>query len=395
MNRFGHAMLAEFPLEPGTLYLNHGTVGVTPRVVMRARAAILDEIERHPSRFMIRELMNLGMAPPPKAPRLRAAADRVATFLGAHGDGLVFVDNASSGVNAVLRSFALAPGDEILIHDQAYGGIARAAAFIARERGAMLVTAALPWPAQSDGGFVDAIARAITPRTRLAIVDHVCSETALILPLAAIAAACRARGVPVLVDGAHAPGAIEVDIEALGVDWYAANLHKWAFAPRSCGVLWAAQERRRELHPAVISWGVTNDDWLQEFDWTGTRDPSPWLAAPAGLDFMHDVLGVGAMRAYNHRLAWDAAGYLAERWGRPWTTPESMVGCMVSVPLPERLGPPDAANATRLRDALFFGHAIEAPVIARAGGLWLRLSAQVYNETSDIERLATAIDALA
>ena len=148
--------------------------------------------------------------------------------------------------------------------------------------------------------YVRAFERAITPRTRLALLDHVASETALVLPLAEIAAACRARGVAVLVDGAHAPGAIEVDIAALGVDWYAANLHKWAFAPRSCGVLWAAPERRAGLHPAVISWGVTQADWLQEFDWTGTRDPSPWLAAPAGLDFMRDVLGVAAMRAHNH-----------------------------------------------------------------------------------------------
>ena len=210
-----------------------------------------------------------------------------------------------------------------------------------------------------------------------------------------MAVACRARGVPVLVDGAHAPGAIDVDIGALGVDWYVANLHKWAFAPRSCGVLWAAPDRRENLHPGVISWGIEHGDWLQEFDWTGTRDPSPWLAAPIGIDFMHDVLGLAAMRAHNHRLAWDGARMLAARWNRPWTTPEAMVGCMATVPLPERLGPADAATASRLRDALFHDHRIEIPVVARAGGLWLRLSAQVYNETSDVERLADAVDALA
>ncbi|MEO8836871.1 MAG: aminotransferase class V-fold PLP-dependent enzyme [Caldimonas sp.] len=390
---FGRAMLAHFPLAPGGVYLNHGTVGVTPLAVMCARSAILDEIERHPSRFMIRELMDLGMSAPPEAPRLRAAAARVAAFLGADGDGLVFVDNASAGVNAVLRS-VLRPGDEIVIHDQAYGGVARAVDFIARERGASVQTFALPWPARDPADFVRAVESAITPRTRLALLDHVCSETALILPLAEMAAACRARGVAVLVDGAHAPGAIDLDIASLGVDWYAANLHKWAVAPRSCGVLWAAPERRAGLHPGVISWGVTNDDWLQEFDWTGTRDPSPWLAAPAGLDFMRDVLGIEAMRAYNHRLAWQSAVRLAARWGRPWTTPESMIGCMASVPLPARFAPADAANASRLRDALLFEHGIEIPVIARGGALWLRLSAQVYNDESDVERLADAIDAL-
>jgi isopenicillin-N epimerase len=241
---------------------------------------------------------------------------------------------------------------------------------------------------------VRAVERAITPRTRLALLDHVTSETALVLPLAEMAAACRARGVAVLVDGAHAPGAIEVDIAALGVDWYVANLHKWAFAPRSCGVLWAAPERRAGLHPCVLSWDVTSGDWLQEFDWTGTRDPSPWLAAPAALAFMRDRLGTEAMRHHNHALAWESARMLAERWRRDWPTPESMVGCMVTVALPERVGPVDAISAQRLRDALLERHAIEVPVIARAGALWLRGSLQVYNEASDVERLAEAVESL-
>jgi isopenicillin-N epimerase len=400
--RFGRVMLEHFPLEPDGVYLNHGTVGVTPLAVMRARSAILEDIERHPARVMIRELMQLGTlmrdstraADGQEPPRLRAAAERVAAFLGADGEGLVFVDNASSGVNAVLRSVTLKQGDEILLSDQTYGGVARAAAFIARERGATISTLALPFPAADPAAFVGAVERGLTSRTRLAILDHVTSETALVLPLAEMAAACRARGVAVLVDGAHAPGAIDVNIEALGVDWYAANLHKWAFAPRSCGVLWAAPARRQHLHPAVISWGVTNDDWLQEFDWTGTRDPSPWLAAPAGLDFMRDVLGVPAMREHNHRLAWQSAQLLASRWGRPWTTPESMVGCMVTLPLPERFGAADATTAQRLRDALLFEHGIEAPVLARGDSLWLRLCLQVYNDESDIERLSRAVDAL-
>ena len=392
--RFGHRSLAEFPLEPGAVYLNHGTVGVTPIAVMRARCAILDEIERHPARFMIRELTSLGMSEAPAMPRLRAAAAQVARFLGADDDGLAFVDNATSGINAVLRSFALAPGDEILIHDHAYGGVARALAFIARERGATVVRVALPFPARDPADFVRAVEHAITPRTRLALLDHVTSETALVLPLAEMAAACRTRGVAVLVDGAHAPGAIDVDIAALGVDWYVANLHKWAFAPRSCGIVWAAPERRAGLHPCVLSWDVTSGDWLQEFDWTGTRDPSPWLAAPAALGFMCDVLGVEAMRRHNHALALESARMLAARWRRDWPTPESMVGCMVTVALPERVGPVDAISAQRLRDALLERHAIEVPVVARAGALWLRVSLQVYNEASDVERLADAVEAL-
>ena len=396
MATFGHAMLDAFPLERDGVYLNHGTVGVTPHVVMRERAAILDAIERHPARFVLRELMNLDAttaATATAAPRLRAAAASVARFVGCAEDGLVFVDNATSGIVAVLRSMPLEAGDEILVPDLAYGGVARAAAFIARERGAVVTRFTLPFPGCTVDGVLDALDTAIGPRTRVALLDHVTSESALVLPLAQMAAVCRERGVAVLVDGAHAPGAIPLHIESLGVDWYAANLHKWAFAPRACGVLWAAPERRAHLHPNVISWGVTNDDWLAEFDWTGTRDPSPWLAAPAGIAFM-EGLGIDAMRAWNHALAWQSARSLADRWGHPFDTPELMIGCMAAVPLPKRMGAADPRNAQRIRDALFFEHRIELPVLVHADRLWARLSIQVYNEASDVERLAAAVDAV-
>jgi isopenicillin-N epimerase len=395
---FGRAWLSEFPLSADDVYLNHGTVGVTPLAVMRARAAILEEIERHPARFMLRALMRLDAStaatPSDGVLRLRDAAARVAAFVGCSADGLVFVDNATSGICAVLRSLTLAPGDEILLPDHAYGGVARAAAFIARERGATVTTFSLPFPATSEAQMIEALDRAITPRTRVALLDHVTSETALVMPLAAMASLCRDRGVAVLVDGAHAPGAVALDIESLGVDWYAANLHKWAFAPRACGVLWAGPHRRSGLHPAVISWGVTKDDWLAEFDWTGTRDPSPWLAAPAGIDFMERRLGTAAMRAYNHRLAWQSATQLAERWNLPFPTPEAMIGCMASVRLPDRFGPADPATAQRVRDRLLFEHRVEVPVIARGDALWARLSIQVYNDESDVARFADAVDAL-
>jgi isopenicillin-N epimerase len=368
---------------------------------MRARPAIGAAIERHPARFMLRELMRLdastAASPGEATPRLRDAAARVAAFLRCDADGLVFVDNATSGIVAVLRSMPLSAGDEILLPDHAYGGVARAAAFIAKERGATVATFTLPFPDANPEATLAALVAAIGPRTRVALLDHVTSETALVLPLAAMAEACRARGVAVLVDGAHAPGAIDVDLAALadaGVDWYVANLHKWAFAPRATGILWAAPARRRGLHPAVLSWGVTNDDWLAEFDWTGTRDPSAWLAAPAGIDFMTDRLGVAAMRGYNHRLAWDAAHRLADRWGTSFRVPEAMIGCMAAVALPDRLAPATPVDAARIRDALLFEHRIEVPVLARDGALYVRVSIQVYNEAEDVERLADAIDAM-
>ncbi len=388
--RFGRAMLAHWYLDPQAVYLNHGTFGVAPRRVLEAQQALQRQIEAHPARFIARELMSLAPEPPQQPPRLRAAAAAVARFLGAQGDDLVFVDNASAGVNAVLRSLRFGPGDEIVLFDQAYGAVARAATYIARQTGATVVTVPLPFPLLRAEDALDALAAALTPRTRLAIIDHITSETALLLPLQQLAAQCRDRGVPVLADGAHAPGAIALDIPSLGVDWYAANLHKWAFAPRGCGVLWAAPQRREGLHPPIVSWGL-DVGWHQEFDWTGTRDPSPFLCAPEGIRFIDEVLGAQAMRDHNHALVWQAAEHLTRHWGTAWETPQALVGCMATLPLPQRLGQA-ADEAWRLREWLLREHQIEVGVSARDGRLWVRVSAQVYNEMDDIERLAAAVD---
>jgi isopenicillin-N epimerase len=394
-------MLAHWWLAPDIVYLNHGTVGATPRVVLERQQALQREIERQPARFLTRELMRWTADDPTgvtvtaiRKPLLRAAADEVGTFLGVRGEDLVFVANASDGINAVLRSVRLEPGDEIVLLDQAYGAVARTAAHVAAAAGARVVTVATPFPVDGDAtdAFVEAVAAALTPRTRIAVLDHIVSETALVLPVAAMAERCHARGVPVLVDGAHAPAAIELDIAALGVDWYVGNLHKWAFAPRPCGVLWAAPERQQALHPTVISWGLGNG-LAQEFDWPGTPDPTPALAAPAGLAFMREKLGVEAMRRWNHDLVWRAAHELAARWGQRWAAPEAMVGCMATVPLPERLQSLGPEAAPRLKDWLLYERRIEAQVLALRGRLVVRLAAQVYNDERDYESLAEGIDA--
>jgi isopenicillin-N epimerase len=394
-------MLAHWWLAPDIVYLNHGTVGATPRVVLERQQALQREIERQPARFLTRELMRWTADGTPgdtvtaiRKPLLRAAADEVGAFLGARGEDLAFVANASAGINAVLRSLRLEPGDEIVLLDHAYGAVAKTAAHVAATAGARIVTVATPFPVEGDptDAFVDAVARALGPRTRIAVIDHIVSETALVLPVAAIAQRCRAHGVPVLVDGAHAPAAIELDIASLGVDWYVGNLHKWAFAPRPCGVLWAAPERQPGLHPTVISWGLGNG-LAQEFDWPGTPDPTPALAAPAGLAFMREVLGVEAMRRWNHDLVWRAAHELAARWGQRWAPPEAMVGCMATVPLPERLQLLGPEAAPRLKDWLLYERRIEAQVLALRGRVHVRLAAEVYNDERDYEALAESIDA--
>ncbi len=385
---FGRDWLKEWLLDPAGTYLNHGTVGATPRRVLEVQKAILDETERHPSRFVLRELTahapGLWRRP---VPRLREAAAVVASFVGARADDVVFVDNATTGANAVLRSFPLEPGDEVLVTDLGYGGITRAAQFAARARGAAVTTVEMPYPFTAPG-LVAACAAAAGPRTRLAVIDHVAADSAVVMPLAEIAAALRAKGVAVLADGAHAPGSVALDIPALGVDWYVANLHKWAWAPRSSGILWAPERRQAGLHPAVISWGL-DEGFTHEFDLVGTRDASAHLAAPAALALLAEW-GGDDIRRYNHHLATTGAQRLAERWGTTVTTPSALSGSMATVMLPA------AAATTRheamaLRDLLLFEHGIEVHVSTYRDRGHVRISAQIYNDMSDVDRLAVAV----
>lgn len=386
---FGHDMRAHWPLDPDITYLNHGTVGVTPRVVLAAQQAIRDEIERQPARFILRELAAVTPVRSGRVrPRLREAADVVAAELGARGDDLVFVDNTTTGINAVLQSFPFREGDEILVTDHGYGGVTMAARYAARLRGAVVRTVEMPFPVRSPAEIAAACERAVGPRTRLAIVDHIAARSALVFPLADIAARLKARGVAVLADGAHAPGAIALDLPALGVDWYVGNLHKWLWVPRSSGILWAAPERQRDLHPLVISWGL-DQGFTAEFDAPGTRDPSAHLAAPAAIAFMRQ-LGVDAVRSYNHGLAVEGGRRLAAAFGTSFDVPETMVATMATVMLPAALGR-TADEAAAVRDRLLFDEHIEAPVHAFRDRLWVRVSAQIYNEMSDIDRLAEAV----
>jgi isopenicillin-N epimerase len=312
--------------------------------------------------------------------------------LGARGDDLAWVDNATTGVNAVLRSFDWRAGDEVLVTDHGYGAFTLAARAITQRHGAVVREVALPQPATRPGPIADAIVAAVGPRTRMVIVDHVTSPSALILPIAEIVSRCRAKGVAVFVDGAHVPGALALDIASIGADWYTGNLHKWALAPRSCGILWAPPHRQQDLHPPVISWNLGRGFAL-EFDLQGTRDPSPWLAAPEGFRFL-ESLGIDEVRARNHALAWHAAHLVANAVGTRFEVEEAMVGCMTTLPLPASFGS-TPEDADRLRDTLLFAHRFEVPVISLKGELGLRLCAQVYNEESEYVRLGEVLRKLA
>ncbi|MGE3507654.1 MAG: aminotransferase class V-fold PLP-dependent enzyme [Vicinamibacterales bacterium] len=388
MSAYGRTMLRHWPLDPAGAYLNHGTVGATPVPVLAAQQRLRDEMERAPARFVLREVSGVHPAPWRSESRLREAIRPVAAFVNAEPSDLVFVTNVTTGMNAVLQSVQLVTGDEILITALAYGAVTLAARAAAHRRGATVRTIAPAFPPRSSGEIVGAVRDALQARTRLVVIDHVTAMTALVLPVAEIAAICRVRGVPVLVDGAHAPGSVDVDITALGVDYYAANLHKWALAPRSCGILWARPDRQDNLHHPIVSWGH-GKGFLAEFEDHATYDPTCALAAPAGLALLQEW-GWPAAREYMHALARDAARHLTDRWGTAIATPDSMIGAMVTVPLPARAGATDA-DATRLRLALLEEERIEVQMHAWQGGLWARVSCQIYNELADVERLADAV----
>ena len=387
LTAFGHAIRDEWPLEAGAVYLNHGTVGVVPRRILDQQEKIRREIEAHPSRFLLRELTPLLSGPEPG--RLRSAAAEVAAFLGARGEDLVFIDNATTAVNAILQSARIGSGEAILVTETTYFGVRQAVSWAARQWGAEIRVATLPLPLEDAADAVAAVEAALTPDVRLAVLDHVVSDTGIVLPVAELSARCREHGVRVLIDGAHAPGQLPLDIPSTGAHWYVGNLHKWAFAPRSCGFLWADPQVQQDTHPLVASWGYDRG-FTAEFDWPGTRDPSAFLTAPIALRFL-ESLGLDRVRGYNHDLLWQGVELLRRHGCGRTAAPETLSGSMIAIELPALLKATET-SATALRDWLLECHAIEIPISAWDGRLWARLAVQVYNELADFELLASAID---
>ncbi len=377
-NEFGRAARRHWWLDPDCIFLNHGSFGATPREVLAAQDEWRLRMERQPLQFLAKTL--------PGA--LRAAADELAASIGANGADLVFLENATAGVNTVLRSLAWRAGDEIVFTSHGYGAVNKAIRFTAERHGARPVEAVVPFPIESEQQVITAVESALSSRTRLAVLDHVTSCSALVLPVARLVELCRARGVPVLIDGAHAPGMLPLDLEALGADYYSGNCHKWLCAPKGCAFLWAAPERQADLHPLVISWGWP-EGFQAEFAWTGTRDPSPWLAVTAALAFLRRVAWAHRWDHNDSLAAW-AARLLEEAWGAAPSAPAGMRASMATVAVPGNW-PASKAMADRLHDDLLQRFGIEVPVMDFAGRLWIRVCAQVYNEPWEYERLAEAV----
>jgi isopenicillin-N epimerase len=365
-------------------YLNHGGFGATPRSVLDEKKRILDEIEKNPMDFLAHKIKL----------KWHQVAEKIASRFSCQPNSVAIVDNATDGVEAILHSLSLTAADEILITSMTYGAVAMAAQHIAAKQGAKVTVAELRFPDPELEQCIAAVAQTITPGTKIAIFDHITSATALVMPLREMIDACRARGVPVLVDGAHAPGQIALDIPALKADWYVGNLHKWYFVPRGCGFLWAAPGRASGLMPNVLSWEI-NQPFPSNFAWTGTRDPSNWLTIPAAFDFM-DRMGESAVREHNHQLLRNAVALLADMWKFRVSTPDAMTAAMALVPTPDGLPYPatDEGRGRLEADLKDKFDIVLNPAFAHAGRIWLRITAQIYNDLGDYEKLGKNVPAL-
>jgi isopenicillin-N epimerase len=370
----GSAIRHEWRLDPDFLTINHGSYGATPLKVQASQDEWRRRMEAQPTRFFGREM--------PAA--LRDAASTLARFLGVAAEEVAFVPNATTACNAVLRSQTLAPGDEILHVSHVYNAVRNTIAYVAERAGAKVVVADVPFPRPTSAAVLENIERAITPRTKIAVIDHITSPSGLVLPIADIVRLCRAASVPILVDGAHGPGQVGLDLAALGADWYTGNCHKWLSAPKGSAFLYARADRRAGLHPVTISHGY-REGFTAEFDWPGTVDPTAYLAVPAAIDFLAE-LGGKALMARNRQLAAEAANLLATGLRTEVGALPEMAGAMGSVRLPLDL-PGKRSEALKVRRALQDA-GVDAPVHPLADGLWLRLSAYAYNELSDYQRLA-------
>ena len=382
---------ALWPLDRSVAFLNHGSYGACPAEVLRHQAELRAEMEAEPVRFLGRELDD----------RLDAARARLGAFVGADPDDLAFVSNATGGVNAVLRSLRLAPGDELLTTDHAYQACRNTLDFVAERTGARVVTVTLPFPVTSPQAIVDTVLAGVTPRTRLALLDHITSPTALILPLERIVAALAARGIDAVVDGAHAPGMVPLDLRALGAAYYSGNCHKWLCTPKGSAFLWVRRDRQADVHPLTISHGAKGERpgrsrFRLEFDWTGTQDPTAWLTVPMAIDYLAGLVPGGwpALMARNRALALEARRLLCETVGTAPACPDEMIGSIASVILPDNR---TVETGWRVRDPiqgrLFEAWGIEVPIMRWPAPpkRMIRVSAQLYNHLPQYVRLAEAL----
>jgi isopenicillin-N epimerase len=362
----------DFLLDPAVAFLNHGSFGACPRPVFESYQAHQRDLEWEPIDFLDRRLPDL----------LAAARTELARYLNAPPADLAFVTNATVGVNLAARSLELRPGDEVLTTDLEYGACDLAWEWLCRRTGAEYVRAPIPLPLATGSELVEALFAHATERTRVLYLSHVTSSTALVLPVAEIVARARELGLVTIVDGAHAPAHVPVDIAALGADFTSGNTHKWLMAPKGAGFLHVRPEHQERVDAAIVSWGYAEGRGFQErIEMQGTRDPAAWLAVPAAIRYQAER-DWDAVRERCRALTREARVELVDLLDTEPLAPEDMLGQMASARLPH----PDLG----LRDRLFANHRVEIPVAGPNHDL-LRISIAAYTTREEIDRLLAAL----
>lgn len=382
---------AHWGLAPGVVFLNHGSFGACPRPVLELQAELRRQMEAEPVQFLWRRYEE----------RLEPARKTLARFVGARPRDVVFVTNATTAVNAVAGSIALRRGDEILTTNLDYNACRNALTIAAARKGARVSVAAVPFPLESPDEVVDAVLRSVTRRTRLAMVDHITSNTALVLPVERLVRELEGRGIPVLVDGAHAPGMLPLDLETLGASYYTGNLHKWVCAPKGAAFLWTRPDRQAELHPAIVSHGHNTPRpgyaaYQDRFDWAGTFDPTAWFCVGEAIRWLGGLLpgGWDAVYAHNRALAVAARRRLCAELDLPVPCPEAMLGAMATLELPAKFqGRRKTQKIDPEQQRLYDRFRIELPLV-RFGSperRYFRVCAHVYNHLEEYAYLARAL----
>lgn len=370
-------------LDPNVAFLNHGSFGACPIAVLRVQEEFRNRLERQPLRFLGREFEGL----------LDRARDGLAEFVGASSEELVFVPNATTGVNAVLRSLTFSPTDELLTTSQEYNACRNALDFVAARCGAKVVVADIPFPIASPSQVIEAVLAKVTERTRLALIDHVVSQTGLVFPIAQIVQALSNLGIDTLIDGAHAPGMVDLNLTTLGATYYASTCHKWICAPKGAAFLYVKKEKQAEIRPLTISHGANSprrdrSKFHLEFDWMGTDDPTAYLTVPSAIAYMGSLLpgGWDEIRAKNRDKAISARKQLCEMLNVAPPCPEEMIGALATIPLPN-------GSYVELQDALLEKFNIEVPIVPfpQAPRRLVRISAQLYNTPEQYEYLGNSL----
>ena len=385
-----------FPLDQKTVFLNHGSFGCCPLAVLDHQHELRMQLERQPVKFYQREF----------EPLLDRSREVLGKFIGANRDDLVYVTNATAGVNTVLRSLSFEPGDELLVSNHEYNACRNAINYVADRCRATVVTIEIPFPLKSEKEVLDSIMSKVTDKTRLLLIDHVTSQTGLVLPVKEIIESLSERGIDTLVDGAHSPGMIPLEIGRLGAAYYTGNCHKWLCAPKTAGFLHVRKDKQSAIRPLIISHGAnsTRSDRSKfqiEFGWMGTRDPTAALSVPFVIDYLDKQVSGGwaKIMEHNRQLAIAARKLILQTLDTSPPSPDSMVGSLASIPLPDSQLEKPYQSLKYLdywQASLIEKYNIEIPVIT-----WpnhpkrvVRISAQLYNSLPQYKLLADALKGL-